>query len=122
MNSLNDYIKESIFDIESNVKKADNHLYLKTLEDILRRGMNSPKYNTDMFGRELKVGDICFAYVTSEFHFIEIKEIVDDGGYPQIIPTIDYAYLDGRGLIDPSCCILIPEKYRNNFVKMIKSK
>ena len=123
MKDLKNILLESILDIDSIDKKLDNDIYLDALESILNKHSNKHyKDCIDMFGREIKVGDICFAYVMSEFHFIKVKEIIYDGGYACIIPTVDYKYIDGDGFIDPYCCILIPEKYHSNFLKMIKSK
>ena len=121
MKKLHTYINESIFDMDS--KKVDNTMYLKTFNNILDKRMFShTKDCIDMFGREIKVGDLCFAYITAEWHFIEVGEIIDDGGWKDIIPTVDYKYIDGQGIVHPYCCILIPEKQLSGFLKFMKSK
>ena len=80
MKKLHTYINESIFDVDS--KKVDNTMYLKTFNNILDKCMSShTKACIDMFGREIKVGDLCLAYITAEWHFIEVGEIIDDGGW-----------------------------------------
>ena len=123
MRDLKNTLLESLLDIDPTDKNLDNDIYLDTLESILSKRSNKHyKDCIDMFGREIKVGDICFAYVTAEFHFIKVKEIIYDDGYAYVIPTVDYKYIDGVGRIEPYCCILIPEKYHSNFLKMIKSK
>lgn len=80
----------------------------------------SKKYPMDIFGREIKVGDICFAYISMEFHFIQVKEIINDGGWFDLVPTVDYKYIDGQGIIHPSCCILIPRTKLKDFYEIIK--
>lgn len=76
-----------------------------------------------MFGREIKVGDVCLATIAGcETHFIQVKEIIDDGGWAELVPTVDYKYIDGIGMVHPGVCILIPKKQLGNFLKFMKSK
>lgn len=125
MKHLQDIVSESIFDDEDVIMdKSQRKIMLNVLEKALAKyGMpssRSKKYPRDMFGREIKVGDICFAYISMEFHFIQVKEIINDGGWFDLVPTVNYKYIDGQGLVSPSCCILIPEKYYGEFLKIIK--
>ena len=57
---------------------------------------------------------------TNKISDSEVKEIINDGGWFDLVPTVDYKYIDGQGLAHPSCCILIPKKYYGEFLKMIK--
>lgn len=117
-------VKESLMDNEDDIMdNAQGKIILNTVENILSKGLHhrNKKYPTYMFGREIKVGDVCFAYVIMEFHMIQIKEIVEyDGGYFDLIPTVDYKNLDGRGLVNPACCILVPKNQYANFLKIVK--
>lgn len=92
-------------------------MYKDKLEQMLDKSYKKGPY--DMFGRELKVGDVCLAHIGPEIHFIQIKEIrVDKNGYVKISSTDDYLYDDVA--IAPWACMLIPETYYNNFLKIIK--
>ncbi len=110
---------ESLLDnnLESNIDIKG--MYKDKLEKMLRNSYKKGPY--DMFGRELKAGDICLAHISPETHFIQISEVrVDKGGYAEVIPTDDYSYIYGDIAINPCSCILIPEKYHNNFLKIVK--
>lgn len=125
MKTLDDILKESILDIDSaDLNDRESKITLNVLEKALAKyempSSRSKKYPRDMFGREIKVGDICFAYISMEFHFIQVKEIINDGGWFDLVPTVNYKYIDGQGLVPPSCCILIPKKYYGEFLKIIK--
>jgi hypothetical protein len=125
MKHLQDIVSESIFDDEDVIMdKSQRKIMLNVLEKARAKyemsSSRSKKYPMDMFGREIKVGDICFAYISMEFHFIQVKEIINDGGWFDLVPTVNYKYIDGQGLVSPSCCILIPEKYYGEFLKIIK--
>lgn len=116
---------ESILDIDGNDKNMDNIVHLKYFNDILhKRAHLRTKEALDMFGRQIHVGDICFASIAGcECHFIQVKEIVDEGdGWLEIVPTVDYSNIDGRGWVHPINCILIPEKQISNFTRVIKAK
>lgn len=125
MKTLDDILKESILDIDSaDLNDRESKIMLNVLEKALAKyempSSRSKKYPMDMFGREIKVGDICFAYISMEFHFIQVKEIINDGGWFDLVPTVNYKYIDGQGLVNPSCCILIPKKYYGEFLKIVK--
>ena len=114
---------ESILDVESHNRQTEASMYLELYSKILDKRMSKPtKECIDMFGREIKIGDICFAYITTEFHFIQVKEIVDDGGWKEILPTENYKHIDGVGLVHPGLCILIPKSQRKNFLKFMDAK
>ena len=120
MKHINELL-ESIFDTEDHVKNFDGEVFYEEAEKLLQKHMSiSKKKPIDMFGREIKVGDVCFAYVTMEFHMIQVKDIIDDGGWPMIVPSKDYKYLDGRGTVDPVNCLVIPKKHYGDFLKVIK--
>jgi hypothetical protein len=53
---------------------------------------------------------------------IQVKEIINDGGWAEIEPTEDFKYIDGQGIVHPGCCILIPKKRYNEFLKVIKKR
>lgn len=125
MKNLDDILKESILDIDSaDLDDRESKMMLNILEKARAKyemsSSRSKKYPMDIFGREIKVGDICFAYISMEFHFIQVKEIINDGGWFDLVPTVDYKYIDGQGIIHPSCCILIPKKQYANFLKIVK--
>jgi hypothetical protein len=116
---------ESILDIEGNDKNIDKIVHLEYFNDILhKRAHLRTKEALDMFGRQIHVGDICLANIAGcERHFIQVKDFVDEGdGWLDIVPTVDYSYIDGRGWVHPSDCILIPKKQISNFTRFIKAK
>jgi hypothetical protein len=120
MKHINELL-ESILDTEERVKNFDRNLVLDQAENALyKRSRHHTKKPLDMFGREISVGDICFAFISAEFHMIQVEEIVNDGGWAELKPTVDYKYIDGVGLVHPSCCILIPKNQYSNFLKLIK--
>lgn len=121
MKHINELL-ESIFDVEDHVKNFDGEVFYEEAEKLLQKGLRtSTKKPLDMFGREIQVGDVCFAYIICEFHMIQVKDIIkEDGGWPEIVPSKDYKYLDGRGVVDPVNCIVIPKKRYSDFLKVIK--
>lgn len=125
MKHLTDILTESILDVDStDLDDRESKIMLNVLEKARAKYemplSRSKKYPMDMFGREIKVGDICFAYIYMEFHFIQVKEIINDGGWFDLVPTANYKYIDGQGLVHPSCCILIPKSQYANFLKIVK--
>lgn len=121
MEHLKDILTESLLDIDKGAERTDAIVFLKVSEKQLQKGLrSSTKKPLDMFGRKIGVGDVCFAYITMEYHMIQVKEIIDDGGWPMIVPTADYKNIDGRGTVDPYNCILIPKNCYNEFLKVIK--
>lgn len=110
---------ESLLDSELEGNINIKGMYKDKLEKMLDNSYKKGPY--DMFGRELKAGDICLAHFSPETHFIQIKEVrVDKSGWAEIIPTDDYSYIYGDAAIVPCACMLIPEKQHNNFLKIIK--
>ena len=121
MEHLKDILTESLLDVDKGSERADAAVFLEYTKKILQNRMkNHTKLPIDMFGREISVGDICFAFISAEFHMIQVKEIIDDGGWAVIEPTEDFKYIDGQGTVNPCCCILIPKKRYNEFLKVIK--
>ena len=96
MKNLDDILKESILDMDPSNNDIDGAVYLKQFNEILyKRTHNRTKECIDMFGREIKVGDVCLANIAGcEMHFIQIKEIVDEGGWAELVPTVSYKYID----------------------------
>lgn len=74
MKNLNDILKESILDNDFADRDHESKMMLNILEKARAKyemsSSRSKKYPMDIFGREIKVGDICFAYISMEFHFI----------------------------------------------------
>lgn len=124
MKSLEDILIESILDKDfaeqNHESKAALDLFEKMRAKYEMGRSRSKKYAMDMFGREIKVGDICFGYISMEFHFFQVKEIVEENGWFELVPTVDYKYIDGQGTVHPACAIIIPRKYYGEFLKVIK--
>lgn len=109
-------------DFDTLSKEVEDNMYLDQYNEFLK-ARNSRKKCEDLFGREIKVGDICLASVEGcEWHFIQVKEIIGDGGWFDIIPTVDYSYIGGRNTINPSVCMLIPKNQQAYFLKFLKAK
>lgn len=117
-------IKESILDDEDTIMdKGTSKAMLDKFESMRAKYGSVRRTNAplDMFGREIKIGDICFAYIVMEHHFIQVKDIVrDKSGWYDIIPTADYSYMDKDYSICPGQCIIIPKDQYANFLKIIK--
>lgn len=116
-------LRESIFDEKNNLEQIEKDVYIKQLSNLCDNIKVNENVFKDMFGRDLKIGDLIYNTVYHDFGIITSLNNPAIDSYNKIdcsAITLDKKY--DHDLVRPGCMILIPKSCYKELLKILKTK
>lgn len=116
-------LRESIFDENSSLEKVEKDVYIKQISNLCDNiKVNNIEFK-DMFGRDLKIGDLIYNIVYHDLGIITSLNNPAIDSYNKI--DCSAITLDGKydhDLVRPNCMVLIPKSCYKELLKILKTK